>query len=182
MKELSLHVLDIVQNSIRAGARKVEIKVKEQLSENLLVIEIEDDGRGMDPTQKKEAVDPFCTSRDTRDVGLGLALFKQAAEACDGHLEIDSRQGQGTKVKAVFVHDHIDRAPMGDMPGTLVSIIGLNKELEISYEHEVEEQIFKFSTEEIKSELGAVKITEPKILKWLEEYLAQEITSLAGGE
>lgn len=182
MKELALHILDIVQNSIRAGARQVEITIHRQPRKNRLVIKIADDGRGMTPEECQQAVDPFSTTRSTRDVGLGLALFQEAAATCDGYLEITSEPGEGTAVRAVFVEDHIDRAPLGDIPGTIRAIIALNPDLELYYRHQLGDNKFEFNTEQARERLGEVKLSNLKVLNWLEDYLAQGITSLAGGE
>ncbi|MBP1599784.1 MAG: putative metal-dependent phosphoesterase, family, partial [Acidobacteria bacterium] len=111
MEDLSLHILDIAQNSIEAGATEVEIDLTESPKEDHLEIEVRDNGRGMDPETAARATDPFFTSRTTRRVGLGLPLLAEAARAAGGSLTLESRPGKGSRVRAVFRHGHIDRAP-----------------------------------------------------------------------
>ncbi len=182
MRELSLHILDIVQNSIRASAEKVEIIIRDRTSENKLVIEIKDDGRGMNEQQKKTAADPFVTTRKTRRVGLGLSLFAQTAESCQGNMKITSEKGKGTVIKAEFQKDHIDRPPLGDISTTLVSIIKLNPELDLVYRHSRQNEEFVLHTAEIKSQLGEVSIAENKIINWLEKFIVSGIKNLYGGQ
>lgn len=120
MTELSLHVLDIAKNSTKAGATLIEIEISEDVDSNLLVIEIKDNGCGMDKDFLSKVLDPFKTTRTTRKVGMGLSLFKNACELTGGNLEITSEVGKGTNVKAVFVYDSIDRQPVGDMAATIL--------------------------------------------------------------
>ena len=117
MRELSLNVLDIAQNSIAAGASLTEITVEEDTAADRVVIIVKDDGRGMTPEQVRRVSDPFYTTRTTRKVGMGIPLFRMAAEMAGGGLTIDSTPGVGTTVTASFVRSHIDRMPLGDMTG-----------------------------------------------------------------
>ena len=121
MRELSLHILDIIQNSIAAEADLIKLYIEKDYEEDELVIEIIDNGSGMDPEEKENVLDPFVTSRTTREVGLGLPLFKEAALQCAGDFNLDSAVGEGTELKAVFQLSHIDRAPVGDIVGTVIS-------------------------------------------------------------
>ncbi|MFW6279254.1 MAG: ATP-binding protein [Bacillota bacterium] len=181
MQELSLHILDIVQNSIRAQADLVTIIIREKPSANLLEIIIKDDGTGMDEQQKNRALDPFVTSRTTREVGLGLSLFKATVEACEGQFVIESSVGEGTTIKTQLEYDHIDRPPLGNMAETLISLISVNPDLDINYIHCKKDQQFLLQTKKIKEELQEVEITEKKVLKWLEEYIKEGLDSLSGG-
>ena len=122
MKELSLHILDIVKNSVKAKADLIEIKIDEDRAGNRLVIEIIDDGCGMSEEFLKRVRDPFTTTRTTRKVGMGIPLFEMAAVMAGGSFDISSKVGEGTKVAAVFAYDSIDRAPLGDMVGTMQTI------------------------------------------------------------
>lgn len=135
MQDLSLHILDIAENSIRAGAKAVEIRIKEDLKRDYLEIEIQDDGYGMEPSLLEKAIDPFFTTKSVRKVGLGLSLFKEAARIAGGDLVLHSEPGQGTKVKATFQHSHIDRKPLGDMAKTLITLIIGNREVHFQYFH-----------------------------------------------
>ena len=172
MRELSLHILDIVQNSREAGATLVELTIEEELTANRLTITVRDNGRGMDETQLARIFDPFYTTRRTRHVGLGLPLFKAAAERCNGDLTVTSEVGQGTVVQATFQHNHIDRAPLGDVTGTLMAII-LGGTCDVQYLHRVDGKEFEFHTAAIKVELGDVPLTHPAARQWLQEFIAE---------
>ena len=129
MKELSLNILDITYNSIKANAEKIEISISESISANLIQIEIKDNGHGMDHELLEKVTDPFVTTRTTRKVGLGIPLFKQSAEDTDGKFSISSKIGEGTAVYASFRLDHLDRAPIGDISSTMVSLIQANDQI-----------------------------------------------------
>ncbi len=171
MRELSLHILDAVENSINAGATRIELTIEEDLKADRLHITIRDNGRGMSPEEVERAVDPFYTTRKTRRVGLGLPLFKAAAERCNGGLEIASEVGRGTTLRATFQHSHLDRAPLGDMPTTLLTII-LFDAADLRYLHRVDGREFSFDTAEIRATLGGVPLTHPEVRQWLEAFIA----------
>ncbi len=172
MRELSLHILDALQNSIEAGATLVHLVIEEDLAADLFVITIQDNGRGMDEATLARVFDPFYTTRKTRHVGLGLPLFKAAAERCDGDLTIVSRVGAGTTLRATFRHSHLDRAPLGDIAGTLLSFI-LGGGCDLIYEHRVDGREFRFATAEIKAELGDVPLLHPAVREWLRGFIAE---------
>lgn len=180
MRELSLHILDLVENSLKAGAGKVEIKITEDTEEDLLTIEISDDGMGMDSEMVKKVCDPFVTSRKERNVGLGLALIKAATERCDGNFQVQSEPGKGTEIKAVFKHSHIDRAPLGDMAATLLTIIQANPKMELIYQHSVNGEKFQFSLEGVRREMGDA-LTHPRVLNFIYDYLRDNIKILRRG-
>lgn len=171
MKEISLHVLDIVQNSITAGGTKIQVEIDEQISKNEYVVEITDNGCGMDSEQLKQVDDPFYTTRTTRKVGLGLSLFKQNAEQSGGSFHIESEKGKGTKVRAVFGFDNIDRPIMGDIAGTMTLLIGANPEIRFIYNHHTPLSDFEFDTEEAKRELEGLPINNKQVLKMLKEII-----------
>ncbi len=150
MEDLSLHILDIVENSIGAKASRVEIKVDEDTKKDLLVIEIEDNGLGMDEETIKKVLDPFFTTRTTRKVGLGLPLLGQAARESGGDIEIESKVGRGTRVRASFGYSHIDRKPLGDIGTTLTTLIAGNPEVDFVYEHKKDESEYRLDTREIR--------------------------------
>lgn len=174
MREIALHVLDIVENSIRAGARQVEIVIEEDTVADRLRVVVRDDGEGMDAETTTQATDPFVTTQPCRRVGLGLPLFAAAAERCGGWLRVESAKGVGTVVEAVFRHSHIDRMPLGDMRSTLVSLIAANPDLAIVYTHRVDGEDFGLDTHKLREELGEVPLSDPLVLKWLDEYLATD--------
>ena len=162
MEDLSLHVLDIAENSIAAGASHVEIRVRESRREDRLSIEIIDDGHGMSEEMLQKATDPFFTTRTTRRVGLGLSLFEQAAKRAGGEFKIASCPGVGTKVTGVFQYSHVDRQPLGDMDQTLLALVVGNPQIELMYLHQADDSETSFSTNEIKAQLGDMPINSPK--------------------
>ena len=178
MRELSLHILDIIQNSIAAEADLIELNIIEDHEVDELVIEIIDNGSGMDHATQTQVVDPFVTSRTTREVGLGLPLFKEAAEQCGGSFELESKVDEGTALKAVFQQSHIDRAPLGDIVGTIISFLVSNPNLNLIYQHQVDGQEFTFDTREVKEKLGEVEINSPDVIAWLKEYLTEGLRQI----
>ena len=177
MRELSLHILDALQNSLEAGAALIELTIEEDLVADRLTITVRDNGRGMDESQLARVFDPFYTTRKTRHVGLGVPLFKAAAERCNGDLTITSQPGKSTTLQATFQHSHIDRAPLGDITGTLMTVI-LGGTCDVHYLHRVRkvgqgDQEFEFHTANIKAELGDVPLTHPSARQWLQEFIAE---------
>jgi len=172
VRELSLHILDAVENSIKAGASLVELIIEEDLAADQLHITIRDNGHGIEKDQLARIFDPFFTTRKTRHVGLGIPLFKAAAERCNGGLTISSQVGQGTTLKATFQHSHIDRAPLGDIQGTLLTII-LFDAGDVHYVHRVDGQVFEFNTVDIRAELGGIPLSHPEVRKWLQAFITE---------
>jgi hypothetical protein len=181
LKEISLHILDIVQNSIRAGSTLVEISINEDHKKDLLNIEISDNGKGMDEETVKRLKDPFFTTRTTRRVGLGIPFFAQAAQACGGDLDIKSKEGKGTTVKASFILSHIDRPPLGSMADTMVSLIAAHSELEFVYRHRVDNRDFVLDTRDIKEILQGVPLYNPRVLDWIKRYVEDCLKDINGG-
>jgi hypothetical protein len=172
MRELSLHILDILENSLEAGATRIELTIDEDLAADRLTMTVEDNGRGMSEEQLARVADPFFTTRRTRHVGLGIPLFQAAAERCNGGLTITSQVGQGTTVRATFQHSHIDRAPLGDISGTLLAVI-LAGPCNVQYTHRVDGREFGFDTAEIRAELGDTPLAHPTVRQWLQELIAE---------
>jgi len=181
MKEISLHILDVVQNSLEAKAMLIEIDIVEDHKENLLLISMKDNGVGMDETQTSNVLDSFFTTRTTRKVGLGLPLFAQAARECGGDLKIQSEKGRGTIVTASFVLSHIDRAPLGSMSDTMVSLVALHPDVDFVYRHCVDDKEFLFDTKIIKDTLEEVPINYPKVLNWIKTYIDEGVREISGG-
>ena len=171
MRELSLNVLDIAQNSIKAKATDISIKINENPAEDLLEITITDNGCGMSKELLERVKDPFATTRTTRKVGMGISLFEAAAIQCGGKLEIESELGKGTKLYVVFGLSSIDRAPIGDMASPMQTLILSDPNITYVYTHKGPEGEFVFDTSEIKKVLGDVKINSPEILNWVCEYI-----------
>jgi anti-sigma regulatory factor (Ser/Thr protein kinase) len=175
LRELALHILDIAENSISAGADQIKISVNESIQDDLLTITIEDNGKGMDAETLHRITDPFVTSRTTRQVGLGIPFFKAAAEACEGTFQIESEVGAGTKVETVFKHSHIDRMPLGDITGTLQTLIIGTPEVNWVFEYVVDQNCFVLDDQPIKETLDGVPLSEPAVMKFIREMIDEGI-------
>ena len=182
MKELSLNILDITYNSIKAEATEIRITVKESARQNLVEISIQDNGCGMDEAFLSRVTDPFVTTRTTRKVGLGIPLLKQSAEDTDGRFEIRSKVGQGTTTYASFRLDHLDRAPIGDMSSTMTSLIQANDRIRFIYRHDTDQGSFVLDTDELKEQLGDIPLSTPEILNWIGEYVVENLEEIQGGK
>ena len=170
MKELSLHILDIAQNSISAGCTRLELSLTE--GEGQLVLVIGDNGRGMSPEFLASVTDPFTTTRTTRKVGLGLPLLRLTAEQTGGSLTIESTVGVGTTVTARFCSGHIDCPPLGDMAGTVALLVQGAPEVDTIYTHTTPRSSFTFDTREIRAVLGeGISLAEPEVAVWMRGYL-----------
>ena len=180
MRELSLNILDIAQNSLSAGAGLVTLTVDEDSGADSLTLRVEDDGRGMDADTLQRVRDPFYTTRTTRKVGMGIPLFRMAAEMTGGSLDIVSEPGKGTAVTASFSLSHIDRMPLGDMVGTVTALIRLNPGVDFVYRHTVDGRSFEMDTRELRAQLGDVPLSEPDVMEWIDGYLREQEESLGG--
>jgi hypothetical protein len=178
MQDLSLHILDIVENSIAAKASHVQIRITEDLEKDLMVVEIKDDGEGIPPDLVEHVVDPFFTTRSTRRVGLGLSLLQQATQACEGDLEVRSRQGEGTVVRASFRYHHIDRKPLGDIASTVVALVVGNPSMDFQYVHSKADKAFVFDTMELKRKLEDVPINHPKVIQFIRDEIRNGLGEL----
>lgn len=181
MEELALHILDLAQNSLAAGATVLAITVAEDVAADRLTITIADNGRGMEPEFVRRVLDPFTTTRPTRRVGLGLSLLAMTARQCEGDVKIESEKGQGTRVTATFRLRHWDRPPLGDLPATLVTILAGAPNLDLTYRHTVAGRTFSFSARKVREELQELPLNEPKVLVFLHEYLEEALRNLHGG-
>jgi len=178
LRELALHILDIANNSIAAGADKISITVVENRSNDTLTIEIEDDGKGMSPEMVARVTDPFVTSRTERKVGLGIPMLKYAAEACDGWFKITSEEGKGTRVTVQFQLSHIDRMPLGDLADTFLTLqLGA---LDVNWIFTVkrDEHQFHFDDSELKKELEGIELTEPEVIRFIRSIFKEGIQEL----
>ena len=177
MKEIALHILDIVENSLDAGATAIDVLVDDDPAGNRLRVSVRDDGRGMDARTLAAIDDPFVTSRTTRVAGLGVPLFKEAAEACNGRLEVRSAPGQGTTLEAEFQRDHIDRMPLGDLPGTLLGLVVGRPEIHWRFRYRAGGETFSFDSDPIRQALGDVPLSEPAALRCIRETLEEGFRS-----
>jgi len=173
MKELSLHILDLVQNSLRAEATCVTISVTDSVSQDRLGITIEDNGLGMDAELLAKVTEPFVTTRTTREMGMGIPLFQMAAEQTGGALTLDSTPGKGTTLQCVFVRSHIDIPPLGDMVETLITLVQGAPDIDFIYRYETDTQTLLFDTREIREILEDVPLNEPDVLHWIRGHLQE---------
>jgi len=178
--ELSLHILDVLENAVEAGATRVGLRIEEDLEADRLTIEIIDNGKGMDEETLARVLDPFFTTRRTRHVGLGLPLFAAAAERCNGALHVESQVGQGMRVVVTFQHSHIDRAPLGDVKGTLLAFLMTGRPIDLHYVHRMDGRTFEFDTAELRAELGDMPLTLPAVRRWLGEFIGEGEGELRG--
>ena len=173
MRELSLNILDIAQNSISAGASLITIEVNENTVEKTLLIGIYDNGCGMSEEQVKSVIDPFFTTRTTRKVGMGIPLFKMAAEQTGGSLEIKSELGVGTEIRANFKTDSVDFTPLGDVASTIQMLITMNTDRDFVYNLKVNENEFVCDTRELKAILGDVPLDTYEVSQWILEFIKE---------
>lgn len=178
MKELSLNVLDIAQNSVVAGATLITIETLEDREADRLTIRITDNGKGMSEEQVRSVIDPFYTTRTTRKVGLGVPLFKMAAEMSGGSFDIKSRLGEGTTVTAVFVPSSVDCMPVGDMEDTVSVLIHMNPDLDFVYRRSLNGKEFTLDTRELREVLEDVPLNSPEVNIWIKESLSENLNEL----
>jgi len=176
--ELALHILDIAENSIRAGAKLVRILIREDAARNLLRIRITDNGHGMSPEERQKALDPFYTTKTVRRIGMGLPLLSDAAERTGGMMSLRSRPGVGTAVSAEFGLSHIDRQPMGDITSALIAIIVGNPDIDIIYRHEVQGRTYLLDTRNIKEALEDVPLNHPEVTGFLREHITEGLRDI----
>lgn len=179
MKEISLNVLDLAENSLRAKATKVEIDIS--VEGNLLCLTIADNGCGMDEAFVKRVTDPFATTRTTRNVGLGIPLAKMEAEMSGGSFSVQSKKGVGTTVTATFAVDHIDRPPLGNLGDTIVALIPDLGDTELIFRYKAFGEEFVLDTNEIRQQLQDVPMDSPEVLVFLRQLVQENITTINGG-
>ena len=168
-----MNVLDVAENSVAAGAQTTQITLVADTVQRRLTLTIADDGKGMPPEMVKTVTDPFCTTRKTRKVGLGLPFLKMAAELTGGQLSIASEVGKGTVVTAWFTLGHIDLAPLGDMAGTVASLIQCNPARDFVYTVETDGEAFTADTRKLREVLDGVSLAEPAVALWVRDYLRE---------
>ena len=181
MRELADNILDIAQNSISAGAKLVEIDITVSHARDRVALAFIDDGCGMSAKMVRSVADPFTTTRKTRKVGLGLPLLKMTAQATGGDFDIESEVGKGTSVRVAFGLGHIDRPPMGDVPGALYTLVLMNPKTDFRFVYDYDGKVFTFDTREIRETVAPIELDHPEISAWIKDCLAQEINELHGG-
>ena len=181
MRELSLNVMDVAQNSVRAEASLVEIEVEESDKNDSLSITIRDNGCGMTQEQVQQVIDPFFTTRTTRKVGLGVPLFKMSAEQTGGSFDITSEVGRGTQTRARYVKSHVDMTPLGDINSTVSILIRCNPEIDFVFTHSTDKGAFTLDTRELREVLQGVSLDTPDVVEWIEEFLKEQTENICGG-
>jgi len=176
--ELAMHILDIAENSVRAGAKLITIRILEDLEKDLYVMEIADDGRGMNAGERQRALDPFYTTKKVRKVGLGLPLLQNAARNTGGAFRLDSAVGRGTTVTANFRRGHIDRQPLGNIASSLLGLIMGNPGVDFLYHHRVDGRSYTLDTRELKKELEDVPLSHPEVTKFIRENINEGLKEI----
>ena len=184
MKELSLNILDIAKNSVKAGADRIEILLTE--TPTLLTIEIRDNGCGMAPEFLASVADPFTTTRTTRKVGLGIPFFKLASEQTGGAFSIASRDAaahpadHGTEICATFCKDHLDYTPLGDVVSSVITLIQADPDIRWIFTHTQPGGEVRLDTAELKEALGDVPLSYPEVIAWIADYLREQYAGCTG--
>ncbi|MGI6174604.1 MAG: ATP-binding protein [Christensenellales bacterium] len=173
-----MHVLDIAQNSVRAGASEITVMLEEDIKNDSLVVTITDNGCGMTEEQVEKVTDPFFTTRTTRKIGLGIPFFKMAAEMTGGSFRIQSEVGKGTKVTAAFVRSHIDRMPLGDMNETMGQLMCLNEGIDITYAYRIDGKEFSVSSNSFCEVLEGVPLNTPQVIQFVIQHLKENTDEL----
>lgn len=181
MKDISLHLMDIVQNSITANATLIEIVFAIDTATEELTVTIRDNGKGMPEELLKRVESPFATTRTTRKVGLGIPLFKAGAERSGGRFSISSEVGKGTTVCAVYGLYNIDRPPLGDLAGTMHMLVVCNPDIDFDFKASYDSECFELDTREVRKVLGSVPLNDPGVGQWLEENFVEGLEDIFGG-
>jgi hypothetical protein len=181
MNDLSLHIIDIIQNSLSAGATSITLVVEENIPDDKLVIILEDNGRGMSREIADRLEDPFYTTRTTRRVGMGIPLFKQSAVQSGGGLTISSEVGKGTVVTAWFEHSNIDRPPLGDLANSFVLMVSANPNIHFVLRYLFNSSEYIFDSMEVAEVLGDISLSDVRVIRMLEEMIKENIKELKEG-
>lgn len=181
MRDLSLHLLDLAQNSIKAGASLVTIRLAVD-ERGLLTMTLTDDGCGMSPELLQRVTSPFATTRTTRKVGLGIPMMMENAQRAGGDLRIESQVGRGTTLTVTYDTHNIDSLPLGDLAGTILSLVLMNPDRpDILFEGRTEKGEGRFDTREIRAALSGVPLNEPEVVAWMKDALNETINPIFGG-
>lgn len=183
MKELSLNILDIAKNSVKAKAENILIKLDE--TDETLTLTIKDDGCGMSEETVQNVMNPFYTTRTTRNVGMGIPLLKLAAEQTGGNIEItsvcesDSPENHGTTVTAVFFKNHLDFTPLGDVVSSITVLIQGSPDIDWQFVHNINGETVELNTKELREILGDVPLDNYEVIKWIEDFLKETYESVS---
>lgn len=179
MKEIALHILDIAQNSISAGASLVEIGVDVIPSDDELIVSVSDNGKGMCKDQVERVADPYFTSRTTRRVGLGIPLIIHSARQAGGRFELNSEPGKGTSLTVSYALSHIDRQPLGDIPGVVSMLAGANPEIDFIFRYRYQDSEYIFDTRQVKEVLEEIPLSDPSVTGYMKEMISANMGGYA---
>ena len=182
MKELAMHVYDLMENSTAADARNITLAIRDSLRDDLFHFTITDDGRGMSPEFLARVTDPYTTSRTTRKVGLGLPLIKMNTEHCEGGMTLESQLGVGTTLRFWFRHSHLDRPPMGDLPGTLVMLLSAHDDIHFVISYTTDEGQYTLDTDELHEALDDAPLSDYTILTFVKQMIAENLADIHANE
>ncbi|MCR5824318.1 MAG: ATP-binding protein [Lachnospiraceae bacterium] len=182
MTEISLNVLDITENSVKAKATLIKITVEADTAKDRLTVTIDDNGCGMTPEQLSKVTDPFFTTRTTRKVGLGVPFFKQSAEMTGGTFDIRSEVGVGTVISASYVLSSIDRMPLGDMVSTMHQLIVMHQQCDFLYSYSYNDRRFTLDTREFRETLGDVPFDVPEVSRFIKDFLKENTEEVNAGQ
>ena len=180
MTDLSLHILDLAHNAFAAQATQVEITIVENSKTSEMVITIEDNGSGIEESKINHIKNPFFTSRTTRKIGLGVPLFVQTCEQTEGYATIKSKPGIKTEITGKLYTNHIDAIPLGEMEETVFLLMAYSPKVNIIYKHRYNSKEFIVSTKQLFDEIE-VSLTNYEIVKWIKEYIRENICQIRGG-
>ncbi len=178
MEELSLHIMDVLQNSLGAGATRIEVEIEEDRERDRLVIRVKDNGKGMNKEELERVQDPFYTTKRDIGVGLGIPMFKWVAEHCDGSFRMESAPGEGTLVEAEMRLSHIDRPPMGNLVDTLLGTVISSPHVRFIIKYKSPRGEFSFDSQEVKEILGDVPLSSAGVVKFLKDYFSENLTKV----
>jgi hypothetical protein len=181
MRDLSLHLLDIVQNSVKAQATAIEIEIEARPHEDQLVLSVRDNGCGMPSDMVAKVQDPFVTSRTTRSVGLGISLLKELCELTGGHLNLQSQEGVGTDLVATLGLSSIDRLPLGSLGDTFFILLSADPGLDYSLKLTAPDRTFELHMTEIRAEIPDLPVDDPAVLAWIRDYILENQTAIFSG-
>ncbi len=178
VRDICFHIIDLVQNAVQAGARNVRVTVRELISQNLLQLEVEDDGKGIDSESLEKIGDPFFTTKTHKKVGLGLPLLKGTAGICHGDFSVQSEPQKGTKISASMEKSHFDCPPLGNLAETVLTLLITLPEINLQFEYYSDNGKFLISTNEIKEQIGDLPLSAPEVYSFLKKYFQQNLQPL----
>jgi anti-sigma regulatory factor (Ser/Thr protein kinase) len=178
VEDICFHLVDLVQNSVAAGASVIRLSISESRKENAVSLEIADNGRGMDTPTLDRVQDPFFTTKSFKKVGLGIPLLKATAQACHGDFSIRSELGRGTEVRARLEKDHLDCPPLGDLEETLLSLLVSLDQVDLRFAYRSDRGEFAISSDDVRRQVGALHFSHPEVYGFLKEFIRDGLSSV----